>query len=1145
MGNTQTALNDEGARVCFVLVISGYANLITDHHNPTAVETAWAATNWTSAIAGLSVDGTFEQSFEPWSNKVQVSTLRFLINDADGEDTFGTDIWTSKPSINTALTATYDATTGAGTINVKDSSGISASDIVYVGNERFVVNSVAAGQVTHAAAGSGVLAAFTANGGTTNPWQHSRPSHQSWDVAADPRLTDVPKQWTGRYVGLYIHRIVDGVLDTKAEASLLWAGTIASIQDSPSGATILECQDVRAKLRDVTLLRDQFKGRVREGCFLAAGTKFWASDAVGNTGVSTSTDLDVVSSGASGTTQINEGWYSAPEMANFLNEWIQAETMEADAMSFAIVNDGGSRLQMVADYSGLSANGIWCIMRLHTNVHRYLVFLGFGDGQVAPSEDKGWHVEHGYTIATSGALVLNSKEVPYRVMASQSSVRSILGRWAHWPAPVPAQLELDDTEGTWFEHASLLPTPLSEWADGTDASLMISGDAVFFAEHDSDTSFTLINTKDPFSQLASGNESIPNKTMDEDGDVEVRQFVVLSGTVTDIMSRLLASVNGDGVNHATYDDFPAGSGAGIPWELLGDNFINTCNALQEASESDSMIVPMHKPTALVDIITAESTLRFAWLIFKDGGLQWVSPQIPNASTADWTLDETNKAGPAGESVDLKATTEITSKWLRNVLKIKYGYTPDGKSHDTLTIKDATSIGDFGEMKPITIKARHVYRDDVRAGDAIEAKAGRLATAIMPMFGRPVRVYKRSINGSLYNMAPGDMVALSDDFIRDPTTGQRGLAARPCTVLSVRHSGYNPKGLWGEVVLLFSDEERTFPYAASAEVDETYTSGAFTAGWDSASKKIRLKSHAHSHASADKDILSYTSGDPVRISEIDPSDPSAADTFTDVLSAVGADDVTLTTGFGAGGNPAHSSSKYYHLGFDDYSTVQTAQKLTAFLADEADGELQGVIPPNTYGDAPPPPVVIAFATNDATTLPELHSDEMYAEGEPLGPNIVRHVSVAANSLINYRTAPSMPVFLGTNIATFNTDVDYVFLVMPFPIGRGTFPAGRTRKLYIRTRMSTGNVATTANCSVTSTRSPPVHLVAAAPIAPYNQVTFTSTSTTFEVSSEQALTIVPSDIPGVTWISVRVWRTGASNVVTLADLPQFHLGPLEQV
>mgnify|MGYP000660044394 CR=1 FL=1 len=64
------------------------------------------------------------------------------------------------------------------------------------------------------------------------------------------------------------------MLDVKAEAQLVFAGTIESIEDTVEGAAVLSCIEITERLNTAVLLDDQFTGQVQSGLLLYPDT-YW------------------------------------------------------------------------------------------------------------------------------------------------------------------------------------------------------------------------------------------------------------------------------------------------------------------------------------------------------------------------------------------------------------------------------------------------------------------------------------------------------------------------------------------------------------------------------------------------------------------------------------------------------------------------------------------------------------------------------------------------------------------------------------------------------------------------------------------------------------------------------------------------------
>lgn len=834
MGTTLQALKGEGAQLAFVLVIGGYDKLITDWSDIDAVKTAWSGSGWSDAIPGLQVEGDFEQSIEPWAEELDVSNIRFIITPVDGYEDFGKIVFRKKPSKVTWLTSPFEASTSGGTVNVKSNADFDASGEIYIGNERLSYSSLdgTTGFVI-SAGGAGLYEPFTVDGGSTWPKRHDAGNQRDWDLASPPKVTTTPRVWNKRFVGLWAHRVVGGVLDKKSEAELLYAGIIVDIQDDGM-STILDTEDIRAKIRDTELLRDQFRGYIKEGIRLKAGDKFQMYEN-GNE----SNELEVVSS-SPGTNQILEGYYDLESFESELNSWFQTEKAAARVSANWNIRHGQPEqtpeTRTLIEAKGFSGTNE--VIALRVNRALILQFLGFTENLKQKGE---WFYVSQHDHASE--LVIASDEVPYKVKPFQHD--SNLGL---------ASAELTDTTGTWWNHQDHLPAALDNFTEaGGDYSFVRIGDRLLFVNRISDTEIaTPIAAKTQMRTLLgmepSGSTWLPDGLrVDEEGSLEVAQVVMISGTFSEMFGKIFASVEGNKVNHATYDVFPEQMGAGIPWGLLGDNFVDSMKSLEETCESTAITLFLDKPTSLTEVLLPELTLRYAWLIFKNGGLQFVSPPIPNASEADHVLDETNKGAEPGKVEDLVTSTSITDSWLRNVISVKYGRDLRGNYRSRpLVIRNQQSVTDYGESQPVTIEHPNSWSGADDIGNAIESLTAGLAARMIPVFGKPLHLWTRTINGSLFHVRPGDIVTLSDNHARDPNTGERGLSNRACTVLRNSHRyGHEGDGLYGEIDLLFTEEERLFPMSPSARVDESHNSGNYTNGWDATNKKLKLKPHEHS------------------------------------------------------------------------------------------------------------------------------------------------------------------------------------------------------------------------------------------------------------------------------------------------------------
>jgi hypothetical protein len=1138
---TDTALQTGTGQFGFALLIEGFPYVITDSDSMSAVTTAYAATSWSSAIGGLKVVGSIKQSISPFKGDLDVPTLTFQVFDYDGNDTFGTTVFKTKPTIQTRLSAVFQpGTDGSGTVTVKDNTNFAASGTGYLGTRTFAWSSKSGGTgLVVSAAGANKYSPFTADTGLHYSLPTNVSEGQNWDIAAPPRVSNVPATWIGKKVALYIHRILSGVWDVSAQAHLEFAGTIAEIQDG-DGFTVVTCHDLRRRIEQATLNDRQWVGYVRPGIYLRAGDRLRAREFPSASAVVSSAEFTVVSSGASGTAQANAGYYDYTKFLDLLSEWLDADaTLTSDLCIYTKVTEQGTRTRIRARFGTTAQRSI----SLETNSQSIFEFMGFQNWQTDDDDTAvDWISVHSPT-KYDNEYFINSEGPPYRIKALQRPKWDLARRTFQ-----SGTIDFDSNDGTWFNHSSYLPKDIQGISSGTNWSyVLIGGKQLAAATYVSATELNYVVPIAGYGQIyASEDEFTPlGVTFDDpiDQRLEVKQVIYLTGKFSTLVPKLIASLGGtSGVNHATHDAFPWG--AGIPWSLLGDTFTTSCESL-ETENTDDICIRMDKPTRLKDVLVPELALRFAFLVFKDGVYQFVSPPTPSSLTADHTMNETNKAGDPGEAIP-PTSCKITSDFMHNVVKVQYERTVSEKFARTLSVRDTVSISLHGETEPITIDAvNSVAEAQSLTGSSVERLAANLSTRVFPMFGRPVKLITRSIAPSLFHAAPGDTVSFSDDLVRDPTTGVRGISSRACIVLETTHDyGHEGGKLYGEVTLLMGDEDRTYPLSPACEIDTTYTSGLYTNGYDSTNFRLKILANSFSKSTTDsQDVTNFVANDLIRIVELDPANPSSIDAWSRTIASVdtGTPYIQLTASISS---PSWSgSTKKFVIIPQAYTSVQTSQKTKCFQADDADARILDTIEPNTYGTQKK----LSYTASVATELPALLADETYGDGKPLTPFQLYYLVRMANNLASYKTAPHAPfaqLLNAAGTALFaTTATSYTLMgILPFFVG-GISTTGRTRNISIAPQGKI-SAAGTAYFKFVASARPPVgrSLTDFTYVGTNREVEFTTTSTTTTTLTAQDLPTVNGSIPGWTWLSIQM-KTGGANEARLAGIPILYLKPME--
>jgi hypothetical protein len=298
MGTTLTALqSDEGVTTQWVLAIEGFEYLLTDG-DTAAAATAWAATEWTQALPGLHVLGGYEQKLKPWDPAFNVSQMSFGVlptGTADADDIVGRLAFGSGAGTMTFLAGEIDCFEA--TIPATSTAQFGASGTIHIGTEQIPYSSrdTTLGASSFTASDRGKFAPFKAASESNQRFARAHRVPAIGDGHKIPsRIVSQQRTWPGRWVGLWIHRVVGGVLDTRAQAQLVWAGRIMEVRDDDqTGMTVFDCDDVKGALRDTILLADQWTARVKEGVYLRAG---WSFNCIDSDGTTSSSALSLESS---------------------------------------------------------------------------------------------------------------------------------------------------------------------------------------------------------------------------------------------------------------------------------------------------------------------------------------------------------------------------------------------------------------------------------------------------------------------------------------------------------------------------------------------------------------------------------------------------------------------------------------------------------------------------------------------------------------------------------------------------------------------------------------------------------------------------------------------------------------------------------
>lgn len=1103
--------------------IEGFGYILTDGDTDAAVA-AYADTDHTTAIGGLFVDIQAQQDLHPYEPFRGGGTARiYLQADKDGgtSDTFGKAVFRTKdassPPSSTYLRATADR--DEGTITVADAGGLfGAPSEAHIGTECLAYSAKGATSLT--ASIRGKYSPFGVDG-DLHFAQHHRVGDADYGVTLEPIVSTFPRVWAGRWVEIRLHKRTDGVLDLRADAIRAFAGKITDITDDPqSRCTVVTLQHVLDVVGETTLMRDPFTARLTEGAYLAEDGSaadrmiFKLQEVDENTlAVNDADPLVVVASGAATDYEMNAGYYTVDTVLDAMNRWLAKALSDGDVdgtYTWSLDPVDGT-MRVVCRWS-INTTVAYHPCRWRVTMPRPVATLlgmesmeftihGLGDQQYDGGADDS------YPMFVGGFS-------PYRTLFTRFLTNIANG--------VEATASVAETKGTFTNQATMLPGygadlpavyPGEEWG-----IFLVDGKHVVIAAYDSGdaelrhmlwyfpASGEVTATRDNWAMLG-------RKYDEDDTPIEVRQILILDAVMWELIAKIFASTGTAGYNHATYDELGYGFGLAIPWDLLGDDFVTSLQNLPGADAPVSVVID--KPTRITDLLKSDLILRNAHLVYKDGQLRFTCWTSPHSSTAVHALTEANKAEPYGNRAPQRSSTVRSTAWAKPILRVEYNREiQTGNYRDSITIENRTAIDDGGGAGEIvTIPARNTWADRAATGSALEALIPDLI-AWHTVFSEPITLLVRSMSRDLiFEVAPGDIATVTDEFARDPEVGTRGITARAGVVMSCAWSNGGPppgdargepRPYVGEVTVMFIPVDLVGVYAPAAELDTTYSD----AGYNSAIPAIKVLSHAHSDSTDAADVTHFADGDEITIIEIDPDDPAAPLSWDRTITGAPSGNViTLSSTLGGWDN-----TKLYRIISQVYSSAVATQEDDAYQADDADAMIEDVAPPYSYGSAI---TTGARTTEDHTALPERHAEVSYGDGRPRDVAYDRALLRAVDNFLDHKCVIQTPMLEDTartaNLTGAPSGAYQLHSVSEVYLQGLSIPSWCDRYLYVapyyRSTDGTSTSLRVSLCSampISSSAGDDFNVVLQ---GAYTSVTFSTSSTTYSYPTAQGLALGP--------------------------------------
>lgn len=951
-GDTPTLgkLQAGSTSIKWVAVIEGTPTAILSDASTSAVQTAWSETDWSAAtVYPVTVSITGAQSIDPKSafTTHPGCTLRVL------SEAFGELVNRRLSGDETELTATADRNDT--TLNVKSTSGFASSGTVHLGNEAITYTGTTA--TTFTGCTRGVASPFgcdtSGSGGSRFAGYHTVSVDSNY-VQRRPLVTQYPQGFIDRRVGVYQHSWNGSTLNSKVNAQLVFAGRIVGIADDPETfETVIELEHCGREFEESVVGRDMLHADMAPGLYMAVGRQILLRDWKSGSPGLLSNALTVVSGAPASVAEIQAGYYEGSQLVDAINAHLGAEKAAGRiygyySWAYAVSSNDGIRTQCrwrIEDAGTIACD--WTLIC----PGEVSAFLGLKTHDGDPRGQVAGIVVQGKT--TSDVNVYQGEAVPFTTLVFKPHSPGHSQEFAD-----AITYELENERGTFVDQLSFMPTAVKASCDADEewGIWLIDEKALAVASYASGVLTNVFLAPFP---VAGNNETeavvYVGRRADEAGPVTVRQVFVLEGTFFNIFNALVFSSGTAGYNHSTHDSL-GNLGIGMPGSLLASEWVRSVGNLPETDAPIGIVID--EPTRFFELIGADLRIRRAFVRWKNEGFELCKWQTPSAALATIGLNEANKAAPSNQKPNHRTATEETDEWQQQTVKIDYARDfaigRDGKFLRSVQFVDqaASDASDGGTGRRITtLKMRNSFAQWTATGAAVESLfPGFIAT--MPMFSQAGRKMTRSIDVRLAEaVAPGDIALVSDDFARDPFTGERGFEELPAVVVShsFDYGGPNADGsvrqMGGDVKLAFLDLIRPATYAPAANIDSTWNAGGFSAGYNHATSTIRCEQRAYSNSIVvdtrrgpltiveGRDATRFADGDSVLVCERDPTDPANPTKWFRTVASQDGDYITFTATLSA---PAWDATKQYFVVPNRWDFLQDSQQNEVFQADDTDG-----------------------------------------------------------------------------------------------------------------------------------------------------------------------------------------------------------------
>lgn len=390
--------------------------------------------------------------------------------------------------------------------------------------------------------------------------------------------------------------------------------------------------------------------------------------------------------------------------------------------------------------------------------------------------------------------------------------------------------------------------------------------------------------------------------------IRIQQVFFRYESAVNFLVQLFLSTGTYGYADATRDVLARGHGLAIPAALVDDDQI--AGYLPQYITEPNRWYYIDKSLRAEDLIRPETTLFSFGFTFRPA-----TGKIGVVSLGDLSLPPgtpTVSLAHRPERNDVLVYEEGVDTIVNRVrIQIDQDKSSGGAGWGaTIELNERVSQDAFGEVRAVTID--HPYLRAEALSDAFNQTLGDLLVNKIRRFNRPWPTVRFEYLRGLYDLYPGQIVAVTDSRLPDPFSGARGVTTLPARIISTR---FDWKEMRGEATAII--EATLLPDRKGVICPAARVSSRSAGAPDDTLTLVQNDFTA----APDRDVDLFDVGDAIRVVERNPTDPASPQVWSRTIVTKTASTNKITVATLAG----YDAGKTYLVEFDAWATAGATQR----------------------------------------------------------------------------------------------------------------------------------------------------------------------------------------------------------------------------